>query len=232
MNFKNNRINNIYHNKLIRFLFVGGINTVFGYCLFAFFILRKLIANSYVRSRQRANNINMFVSNEYNNNNVNNINQNILLINNENLKKLNTKLLDNMLKTKLTGVKYEEKNNYFKNDCTICLEEFSKSKKLVSILECKHIFHNNCLIDWINKNILNPKCPNCNFFIFEQKDIEVNHNPQLIQNEVRFIINVNEIQINRNIGNINQIISNNEYEMNNNRLAINQQILISQKVNN
>ena len=35
MNFKNNRINNIYHNKLIRFLFVGGINTVFGYCLFA-----------------------------------------------------------------------------------------------------------------------------------------------------------------------------------------------------
>ena len=38
MNFKNDFINNIYHNKLIRFFFVGGINTVFGYCLFAFFL--------------------------------------------------------------------------------------------------------------------------------------------------------------------------------------------------
>lgn len=33
-----NWIKNLFHHQLIRFLFVGGLNTIFGYSIFAFFI--------------------------------------------------------------------------------------------------------------------------------------------------------------------------------------------------
>jgi len=41
--------------------------------------------------------------------------------------------------------------------CSICLEEFN-SEKDISILDCKHIYHMDCIIEWINKD---PSCPLC-----------------------------------------------------------------------
>ena len=45
-------------------------------------------------------------------------------------------------------------------------------------LFCKHIFHYECLKDWLNKNILMPKCPNCNYNVLTGGEINLNnHNP-------------------------------------------------------
>lgn len=87
----------------------------------------------------------------------------------ENIKMKNMDLLDQLLKTNLKGQNYKEKMNVFKSNCTVCLEEFN-SKSDVVMLECKHIFHSDCLKDWLIKNILKPKCPNCNYDVLMKNE--------------------------------------------------------------
>ena len=41
--------------------------------------------------------------------------------------------------------------------CPICLEEFKESKNIRK-LKCKHIFHKNCIKEWLEKE---NTCPNC-----------------------------------------------------------------------
>lgn len=43
------------------------------------------------------------------------------------------------------------------NTCSICLEDFSEDKENI-ILECKHIYHKDCIIEWINKDTSCPLC--------------------------------------------------------------------------
>ena len=43
------------------------------------------------------------------------------------------------------------------SDCSICLEPFSKDKEII-ILECKHIYHTDCIVQWLNKDISCPLC--------------------------------------------------------------------------
>ena len=42
--------------------------------------------------------------------------------------------------------------------CSICLERLNFSYDVISATECGHIFHNNCLTQWISEN---PNCPEC-----------------------------------------------------------------------
>ena len=42
-------------------------------------------------------------------------------------------------------------------DCSICIE-FVKQNEIIKDLNCKHIFHKNCLIEWLRRN---KNCPNC-----------------------------------------------------------------------
>ena len=44
--------------------------------------------------------------------------------------------------------------------CSICLEEFN-SEKEIAILDCKHIYHMECIIEWINKDTSCPLCRRC-----------------------------------------------------------------------
>ena len=53
--------------------------------------------------------------------------------------------------------------------CSICIERI-KLKSRVSITSCNHIFHYDCLSTWLNKNILEPKCPNCNSNLIDNVD--------------------------------------------------------------
>ena len=55
--------------------------------------------------------------------------------------------------------------------CTICLENFKDGVSVVTNTKCGHIFHFNCFKNWIEKNIIKPKCPNCNKFILKQGEI-------------------------------------------------------------
>ena len=41
--------------------------------------------------------------------------------------------------------------------CSICLEDFDETKEIV-FLDCNHIYHSDCIIEWINKD---PSCPLC-----------------------------------------------------------------------
>lgn len=73
-------------------------------------------------------------------------------------------------KTKLTKV-------YLNDICVICLEYiFSKEKsklirtQKITNLECKHIFHESCITEWLKENA---NCPICRFNIFnDKKDIK------------------------------------------------------------
>ncbi|EQC28342.1 hypothetical protein, variant [Saprolegnia diclina VS20] len=43
--------------------------------------------------------------------------------------------------------------------CCICLEEYDGSKELIQA-KCAHIFHEDCLLEWLRQNSTN-KCPYC-----------------------------------------------------------------------
>lgn len=42
-------------------------------------------------------------------------------------------------------------------DCSICLKGFTKGE-VIRLLNCKHIFHDGCIIPWLEKRSC---CPNC-----------------------------------------------------------------------
>ena len=63
-----------------------------------------------------------------------------------------------------------EKIHFFKYDkvpfeseeiCIICYDLFEQNDS-VNMLKCKHKFHKNCLLPWVQKN---NKCPICRFKI-------------------------------------------------------------------
>lgn len=42
-------------------------------------------------------------------------------------------------------------------DCSICMSEFESDDKIIQ-LQCKHIFHSDCIIQWLKEKRI---CPNC-----------------------------------------------------------------------
>ena len=42
--------------------------------------------------------------------------------------------------------------------CLVCLDDINLFDKKVSILNCGHFFHNNCLKDWLDRQM---NCPEC-----------------------------------------------------------------------
>ena len=127
----------------------------------------------------------------------------------ENNKKILDKLLENELKAKIYT------KDLVLNDCescSICIENFESGKSEISITPCKHIFHFSCIQKWILDNVLNPKCPNCNFNLLES------------QTEV---LNINKKDNNGNNNNVN----NNNNGNNNNDLRHSENIAIA-RINN
>lgn len=67
---------------------------------------------------------------------------------------------------KIKTIKFRETLN-FDCSCTICLDEFKEDFD-VNVLNCNHIFHKQCINEWIEtKTPELAKCPNCNKYIFE-----------------------------------------------------------------
>ena len=46
-----------------------------------------------------------------------------------------------------------------KKECTICLEKFNINDKIIN-LECLHMFHNNCIKNWLKMKDYCPICKN------------------------------------------------------------------------
>ena len=50
-------------------------------------------------------------------------------------------------------------NKYHINNCVICFEKFKLNEKIIK-LNCFHIFHKECIENWLNKNNICPVCKN------------------------------------------------------------------------
>ncbi|CUV06554.1 unnamed protein product [Cryptosporidium hominis] len=85
-----------------------------------------------------------------------------------------------------SGSTHKSKNNY---SCVICLNNIC-DEDLVRKLPCRHIYHFNCIDEWVK---IKSNCPLCNInltSIYNQniRDRELMHSPNRIQNyeEVEF----------------------------------------------
>ena len=57
----------------------------------------------------------------------------------------------------------EDKAKFQEKSCTICLVDFKINDKVIIIINCSHIFHENCIKQWVHAKILSTVlCPNCN----------------------------------------------------------------------
>ena len=72
----------------------------------------------------------------------------------------------NLLGKRICKKEYER----YGTNCTICLEELKVDVDEVSLTPCYHVFHFDCLSNWLRKNITNIKCPNCNMDLSPEED--------------------------------------------------------------
>lgn len=49
-------------------------------------------------------------------------------------------------------------------DCSICVMGFTKGE-VIRILKCNHIFHDQCIVPWLEKKSV---CPNCRVNLKEE----------------------------------------------------------------
>lgn len=56
-------------------------------------------------------------------------------------------------------------------NCSICLENYT-NENLITILNCRHHFHNNCIDEWYNLG--NNSCPLCRAIIIRDEKISYN----------------------------------------------------------
>ena len=77
------------------------------------------------------------------------------------------------------------------NSCSICLEDF-KEGEIASILPCCHIFHQECISPWIEKN---NSCPNCRIDTNKKHEFlsEKEMNKQMKNNKDNIFFGKNEI---------------------------------------
>jgi len=83
----------------------------------------------------------------------------------------NKEKLDLMFKNELIPTIYN-KNNVINDcyNCTICMENFIDNSSIIVTTKCNHSFHEKCLKNWCFKNIICPKCPNCNYLFLGPQD--------------------------------------------------------------
>ena len=62
--------------------------------------------------------------------------------------------------------------------CSIYLEEFIENKSLVYIAPCLHIFHYDCVYNWLFSEISNSQYPYCNYDLVSNKEPTKRHKIQ------------------------------------------------------
>ena len=71
--------------------------------------------------------------------------------------KLRMTRLQNILKK----IKYDKsKHKQNQDSCCICVEDFEKTS-VVRETPCGHLFHDECLMKWVETKLAAPDCPFC-----------------------------------------------------------------------
>ena len=157
-----------------------------------------------------------------------------------NIEEENKKKIDFLLKSTLAPKKFNKK--YGEKDgltCTICIENFKVGKSKVCVTPCQHVFHYKCLSNWLVKNFLNPKCPNCNYNLIKDVNIPKNEeietinvkkkdNPETLNSEAERTNNINNINYNENI----VISRNGNNRPNRRRIVMNNNVIATTSNNN
>ncbi len=69
-------------------------------------------------------------------------------------------ILDKLINNCTNDLTEQEYNdNEYMDKCVICIENFVKND-MVTKLKCCHIFHKNCIIEWIKNKSICPVCRN------------------------------------------------------------------------
>ena len=138
------------HTGLIIGLIVGGVALVVGIVIAIFLI------NNYRKKKSKK----VITNSSINELTTNNYNEFYNIIN------TNKEKMDNLFKTELLPITYSKNNTVNDNyNCTICMEDFVDNSSSVLTTKCGHTFHYKCFKNWTYKNIICPKCPNCNYLI-------------------------------------------------------------------
>ena len=127
----------------------------------------------------------------------------------EQIKNENMQKLTELFQTTMAEQLYKKEYNQYGGGCSICLENFNK-KSTISITSCNHAFHYKCIYEWLFKNILCPKCPNCNNEVLKDFDNPDNR---------KYNYDNKKIQVKKRQNNdygVSDISSQNEMMVNNN----------------
>ncbi len=116
-------------------------------------------------------------------------------------------IIDQIFRYCLSELDYQDLVDKKKSNekCSICLESFKENEKVkitnktkFIMTPCEHFFHFKCIYSWLNKNIKNAKCPNCNYALINADEgkliLNVNHNFSNYENS-----SINRLHSRRNI---------------------------------
>jgi E3 ubiquitin-protein ligase BIG BROTHER-like protein len=68
--------------------------------------------------------------------------------------------------SQLKTEKFDVNKHKNQNSCVICMEDFNKNDEIRE-LDCKHIFHKNCIDKWFTEH---KKCPIDNHEIYAENN--------------------------------------------------------------
>lgn len=146
-------------------------------------------------------------------------NEQIIRVLDEIVREARLKEIDNLFSHVMKAIPFSSSVGKYNSSCSICLDEF-KENHIVCVTECNHVFHVNCLKNWLKTNLMNPKCPNCVCSLLKEHNdttnvtntsnvITTNNNTNdiLVQpiNQGGILQNINRINITRNPA---QVITN------------------------
>ena len=138
------------------------------------------------------------------------------------------RLVEDFLKNDLKKEIFNERTKINDCDsCTICCDDVIVGQSEVSITQCFHVFHYDCIYKWIKEKINNPCCPNCNFQFTEYMKNPVKIEVKRREKSSNELISKEDNKIDNNDRNVNVNVNiGNEINENNNNLLNSEQIRI------